>query len=141
MVSVVSQFSADVLDAIHSEERNRSISKRRHNLRPRVFSNTARVFSKGCIAYVMRFVLYAPVATSPLQEFRRTSKVAWHTRDEITSGLCLLTSFVDSCLDLTNLGDPRPVQVLIEYCRCGQRSNFPPTVAFIYRLRRLKGVL
>ena len=119
MVSVASQFSADVLDTSHPEERNRSISKRRHNLRPRVFSNPTRVFREGRIAYIMRLVLYAPVATSPLQKFGRTSKVAWHTGYEVTSGLCLLTTLVDGRLNLANLGDARPVQVLVEYRRCG----------------------
>jgi hypothetical protein len=137
----VSEGSSDVLETISADQVQGRIANGGEKLRSRLFANAAGILSHRDVPYPMQAVLDLPMVSGQRQEELRIGPRAVQGRDPVNRFGRFGFPDAARALQAKHLAHIRPIQIIFERCRAGQRADFQSAMPFIDGRGRLAGCL
>src|SRR5271157_4006651 len=138
--SVTAKCLRDVGHRQGPHQADRRIAQSSHHFGTAALANPAGVLTPGDVTYVMRTIRDRPVPPRPFEQLTGARHPPRNTGDELAGFLCGLAVSDHFAVDLPDLSDTRPIQVLVPRCGCLQGATFAATVSLVegrHRVHRL----
>ena len=131
----------DVGYAHGPQQADRRISEGSHDFRTGTLADPAGVLAHCDVTYVVRTILDRPMPPGPFKQLSRAGHRPRNTGDEVAGFVRGLAVLHHIALDLTDLCNTRPIQVLVQCRRRLQRATLDSTVSLVEGRRRVHGVI
>ena len=131
----------DVGYAHGPQQADRRVSEGSHHFRTGTLADPARVLAHCDVTYVVRTILDRPMPPGPFEQLSRAGHRPRNTGDEVADLVRGLAVLDHLALDLSDLANTRPIQIIVQRRRRLQRATLDSTVSLVEGRRRVHGVI